>query len=286
MTAFSFRRVGALLLRHLYIMRGSWPRLLEMAYWPAVNMVVWGFTSQFFSSHSQWVAQAGGILIGAVLLWDVMFRGNLGVALSFMEEMWSRNLGHLSVSPLRPVELVAGLLAMSLIRTLIGVVPAMLLAVPLYHYSIFDLGLPLLAKFRAQYEPLEPAARREPAPAPAPRAPASSLAQISWTRFRWASHQRVSLVAPAPVRVREKNQSSKAMLRSPPYLVVSRNVAARVSALEYRCQAPAAAAEKSLTAAALARSAYIFTPDMAVSTMFSRSCLRSSMRTLRICTAS
>jgi ABC-2 type transport system permease protein len=145
MTAFSFRRVGALLLRHLYIMRGSWPRLLEMAYWPAVNMVVWGFTSQFFSSHSQWVAQAGGILIGAVLLWDVMFRGNLGVALSFMEEMWSRNLGHLSVSPLRPVELVAGLLAMSLIRTLIGVVPAMLLAVPLYHYSIFDLGLPLLA---------------------------------------------------------------------------------------------------------------------------------------------
>jgi ABC-2 type transport system permease protein len=145
MSGFSPRRVGALLLRHLYIMRGSWPRLLEMAYWPAVNMVVWGFTSQFFSGHSDWVAQAGGILIGAVLLWDVMFRGNLGVALSFMEEMWSRNLGHLSVSPLRPVELVAGLLTMSLIRTLIGVLPAMVLAMPLYHYSIFDLGLPLVA---------------------------------------------------------------------------------------------------------------------------------------------
>jgi ABC-2 type transport system permease protein len=132
-------------LRHLYIMRGSWPRLLEMAYWPAVNMVVWGFTSQFFSSHSDWVARAGGILIGAVLLWDVMFRGNLGVALSFMEEMWSRNLGHLSVSPLRPIELVAGLVTMSLIRTLIGVLPAMLLAIPLYHYSIFELGPALIA---------------------------------------------------------------------------------------------------------------------------------------------
>lgn len=145
MSAFSARRVGAMVLRHVYILRGSWPRLLEMAYWPAVNMVMWGFTSQFFTAHSSWVAQAAGVLIGAVILWDVMFRGNLGISLSFMEEMWSRNLGHLSVSPLRPYELVASLVAMSLIRTMIGVLPAALLAIPLYDYSLFSLGLPLLA---------------------------------------------------------------------------------------------------------------------------------------------
>jgi len=141
----SRRRIGAMCLRHLYILKGSWPRVLEMAYWPAINMVVWGFTSQFLSGNSTWVARAGGVLIGAVILWDVMFRGNLGVALTFMEEMWSRNLGHLSVSPLRPHELVASMLCMSLIRTVIGVLPAALLAIPLYHYSIFTLGLPLLA---------------------------------------------------------------------------------------------------------------------------------------------
>lgn len=139
------RRVLAIVLRHLYILRGSWPRVLEMAYWPTVNMVLWGFTSQFFAGHSDWVSQAAGVLIGAVILWDVMFRGNLGVSLSFLEEMWSRNLGNLAVSPLRPHELVAAMLAMSLIRTVIGVVPAALLAIPLYHYSIFSLGWPLLA---------------------------------------------------------------------------------------------------------------------------------------------
>lgn len=143
--AASLRRIGAVMLRHLYLMRGSWPRLLEMAYWPAVNMTLWGFTSQFFTTHSSWVANSAGILIGAVILWDVMFRGNLGVALSFMEELWSRNLGHLSVSPLRPHELVAAMVGMSLIRTTIGVVPAALLAMPLYHYSIFALGPALLA---------------------------------------------------------------------------------------------------------------------------------------------
>jgi ABC-2 type transport system permease protein len=42
---------------------------------------------------------------------------------------------------------VAALLVMSLIRTLIGVGGAALIAIPLFHYSIFDLGLPLLAFF-------------------------------------------------------------------------------------------------------------------------------------------
>ena len=144
MTALAARRVGAIMLRHLYLMRGSWPRVLEMAYWPAINMTLWGFTSQFFMTHSSWVAQTGGILIGAVLLWDVMFRGNLGVALSFLEEMWSRNLGHLSVTPLRPHELVLGMLGMSLVRTSIGVLPAALLAIPLYHYSLLSMGLTLI----------------------------------------------------------------------------------------------------------------------------------------------
>jgi len=87
------------------------------------------------------------VLLGAVLLWDVMFRGQLGVSVSFLEELWSRNLGQLFISPLRPYEWALAMMAMSLVRVGIGVVPAALLAVPMYHYSIFSLGLPLIAFF-------------------------------------------------------------------------------------------------------------------------------------------
>jgi ABC-2 type transport system permease protein len=143
----SAHRIGAIVLRHLYLLRASWPRVLELAYWPTMQVIVWGFITQFFATNSTWVAQAAGVLIGAVLLWDVLFRGQLGVSVSFLEEMWSRNLGHLFVSPLRPWELVAALMTMSLIRTLIGMLPAALLAILLYDYSVFSLGLPLLAFF-------------------------------------------------------------------------------------------------------------------------------------------
>ncbi|MQX35632.1 ABC transporter permease [Roseospira navarrensis] len=145
--AFSTRRVQAIMLRHWYLMRGSVPRLLELAYWPIMQIITWGFITQFLASESSLIAQAAGIFIAAVLLWDVMFRGNLGLCLSFMEEMWARNLGHLFVSPLRPLELIAALMAMSVIRTLIGILPATALAYLFYAYNIYDMGLPLLAFF-------------------------------------------------------------------------------------------------------------------------------------------
>jgi len=103
--------------------------------------------TQFFLTHSTWLVQAAGVLISAVLLWEVLFRGQLGVSLAFFEEVYSRNLGHLFVSPLRPYELVCALLSISLLRTLVGVGTALLLALPLYHFSLFDLGLPLIAFF-------------------------------------------------------------------------------------------------------------------------------------------
>jgi ABC-2 type transport system permease protein len=144
---FSPGRVYAMLLRYLYLLRSSLPRALELVYWPTIQMVLWGFMSQFLMTNSTWVARAFGVLIAAVLLWDVLFRGQLGLSMSFLEEIWARNLGHLFVSPLRPYEWILSLIAMSFVRVLIGVVPATLLAIPLYHYSVFSLGLPLLAFF-------------------------------------------------------------------------------------------------------------------------------------------
>ena len=144
---FSFRRIAAMGQRYLYLLQSYWIRIVELAYWPVMQMILWGFMTEFLLQAESRILQAAGMLIAAVLLWDVMFRSNIGVAISFLEEMWSRNLAQLFASPLRPYEWALSLLFISLVRTVIGVLPAALLAIPLYHYSIFDMGLPLLAFF-------------------------------------------------------------------------------------------------------------------------------------------
>jgi ABC-2 type transport system permease protein len=144
----SLRRVRAMLYRHACLLLGSWPRLLDLVYWPTVQMVLWGFITQFLVGQSGWVAQAAGVFLAAVLLWDTLFRGQLGVSLCFLEEMYARHLGHLFVTPLRPGELVAANFLVSLLRVLIGVGGAALLAIPLFHFSLIgSLGWALIPFF-------------------------------------------------------------------------------------------------------------------------------------------
>src|ERR1043166_6578183 len=90
---------------------------------------------------------AGGTFIGAVLLWDILFRGQLGFSVSFLEEMWSRNMGNLMISPLRPGELIAALMAMSVVRLAIGMVPVSLLAIAFFGFNVWSMGLALAAFF-------------------------------------------------------------------------------------------------------------------------------------------
>ena len=143
----SARRIGAMVLRYWYLLRSSWPRMLELIYWPAVQMFMWGFLQLYISSNAGFFARAGATFIGAVLLWDILFRGQLGFSISFLEEMWARNMGNLMISPLRPVEFIAALMIMSLIRLAIGMVPVSLLAIAFFGFNLYGLGLALVAFF-------------------------------------------------------------------------------------------------------------------------------------------
>jgi len=143
----SLQRIYGMVLRHVYLWRRSWVRVLETAYWPTMNMVLWGFIAKYLATNSSVVAQVPALLISGLLLWEVLFRGQLAFALAFLEELYSRNLGHLFVSPIRPQELIASMVAVSLLKTCVGVGAAAALAIVLYAASIFDLGLPLLAFF-------------------------------------------------------------------------------------------------------------------------------------------
>jgi ABC-2 type transport system permease protein len=140
-------RIGAMVLRYVYLLRSSWSRLLELIYWPAMQLFVWGFLQFYVAQNSGFFARASGLFIGAVLMWDILFRGQLGFSVSFLEEMWSRNLSNILISPLRPIEFVCALMIMSLIRLAIGVVPVTLLAMAFFGFNLYGLGLALAAFF-------------------------------------------------------------------------------------------------------------------------------------------
>src|SRR5215470_2509808 len=143
----SLQRIGAMILRYWYLLLSSWPRLLELMYWPVLQVVTWGFLQTYIAQNANFFARAGGTLIGAVILWDILFRGQLGFSISFLEEMWARNLGNLMMSPLKPIEFLIALMVMSLIRLAVGVIPKTALAYIVFQFNFYGLGLPLIAFF-------------------------------------------------------------------------------------------------------------------------------------------
>jgi len=141
------RRIAAMVERYTYLYRASWVRIIELIYWPLLQMLMWGFLQSYISESSNVIAQTAGIFIGAVLLWDILFRGKIGFSICFLEEMWSHNLGQLMLSPLRANEFLGALSLMSIIRLSVGLIPVALLADVFFGFNIFGLGFAFGAFF-------------------------------------------------------------------------------------------------------------------------------------------
>ena len=146
-----FYRIYALFLRHFFLIRSSFPRLLDLVYWPTIQIILWGFVSKFFTMHSDFYNNTAGVILSAAILYDFLFRSSISFNMLFLEEIWSRNFTNLFIAPLKISEIITALTATALIRTLIGIVPAVLLATPFFGVSLFELGPSLILLLLSLY---------------------------------------------------------------------------------------------------------------------------------------
>ena len=140
----NWNKIFGLSLRHIYLIKGSFPRILDLIYWPSIQIFLWGFISKFFTLNSTYYNDTVGIILTAAILYDFLFRSSISYNMMFLEEIWSRNFTNLFIAPIKLKEIICALTLTAIIRTLIGMVPAVLIAIPLFGVSIFKLGIPLL----------------------------------------------------------------------------------------------------------------------------------------------
>ena len=147
----SWSKIFALCLRHVYLIKGSFPRIIDLIYWPTIQIFLWGFISKFFTLSSTYYENTVGIILSAAILYDFLFRSSISYNMMFLEEIWSRNFTNLFIAPIKISEIITSLTLTAILRTLIGLVPAAILAIPLFGVSIFKLGVPLLFLLIALY---------------------------------------------------------------------------------------------------------------------------------------
>ena len=147
----SFSRIYGLFLRHFFLITRSFPRILDLIYWPSIQITLWGFISNFFATHSTYYNGTVGVILSCAILYDFLFRTSIGFNMLFLEEIWSRNFTNLFIAPMKMSEIITSLVLTALIRALIGLVPAILLTSPLFGISLLELGMPLFFLFLSLY---------------------------------------------------------------------------------------------------------------------------------------
>ena len=143
--------IYGLFLRHFFLITRSFPRILDLIYWPSIQITLWGFISNFFASHSSYYNNAVGVILTCAILYDFLFRTSIGFNMLFLEEIWSRNFTNLFIAPMKISEIITSLVFTALIRALIGLIPAIILTSPLFGISILDLGIYLFFLFLSLY---------------------------------------------------------------------------------------------------------------------------------------
>lgn len=142
---FSIHTVSALVLRYVFLYTRNPVRFVELIFWPLVDLLVWGFLTIYLQKHGAGeFPTAITFLIGAMILWDVMFRSQQGVAISFLEDVWTRNLLNVFVAPVRTVEYVAATCMVGVLRICVTLAVLTIVAALFYQFSLFQMGLALL----------------------------------------------------------------------------------------------------------------------------------------------
>jgi len=140
----SWRRIRGVILQNFLVMRHSPIRIMEVLYWPLLEVVLWGFITRYLLSIDASIKGGVAVLLGAVVLWDLMFRSQQELSVTYLIDMWDRNVINLHASPLRQSEYVAGGMIFSLGRVLVGTTVLVVVALLAFDFNLFNAGAVLL----------------------------------------------------------------------------------------------------------------------------------------------
>ena len=115
--------------------------MMEIFYWPFLDLTVWGFITLYLTKHQANVPAFVTFLLGALILWDVLFRSQQAVTLAFLEEMWAKNLVNLFASPLKLSEFLAAAMGISMLKVIAVSLVMALCAMALFSYNVLFMGL-------------------------------------------------------------------------------------------------------------------------------------------------
>lgn len=133
-------RIWALTFYYLTVVFRNKGRLVDIIVWPMLELLMFGFLSSFITSVSTGFTQAVIVILGALIFWHFFGRTMNEIVMAFTDDIYSRNLNSILITPLSTWELIVSLTLSSLIKLSANLIIVLPLSWWLYRLNIFFIG--------------------------------------------------------------------------------------------------------------------------------------------------
>ena len=139
-----WRRVWALFVRYMLLLRRDPAKAVDVFYWPAIDVIIWGFVTLFIARTASGIPNVAALFLGAVILWNVFFRCQQDISVSFLDDVWARSIITLFGSPLSVGEFLVAIMLLGIVKLMMTLAFMAGLALLFYSFNLFAMGIALL----------------------------------------------------------------------------------------------------------------------------------------------
>jgi ABC-2 type transport system permease protein len=145
----NFLHVWGIVYRNIVLIRRSVPKLFSLFGFITVELFLWGFITLWVQTLGSSDAKLDFMLVilSAFIFWSMFDLSQRSFSMSFLEEVWSRNVINLFASPLKLRELVLGFILVGVIQALLAFLYIVPVAFLIYSLRIWDMGLYIVPFF-------------------------------------------------------------------------------------------------------------------------------------------
>lgn len=137
----NWNRIVALMYRYTMLLRHDFGKVADTFYWPLIDIFSWGFMTIYISQTQLPQSNIAKVLLSAIILWTLVYTVARDVAISFLDDMWDRNVINLYCSPLKPTEFLVSSLLIAVLRVVLTTTVLVTVAYLFYSFNIFMLGI-------------------------------------------------------------------------------------------------------------------------------------------------
>jgi ABC-2 type transport system permease protein len=138
----NFLHVFGIFYRNVILIRRSVPKLFALFGFITVELFLWGFITLWVRTIGPSDGKLDFILLilSAFIFWSMFELSQRSFSVSFLEEVWSRNVINIFASPIKLSELVMGFALVGVVQTLLAFCYITPVAFLLYALNIWDMG--------------------------------------------------------------------------------------------------------------------------------------------------